>query len=85
IVIFPCGYPISKTIEELKSSNTLRQFSQLRAYFSGKVFVCDGNQYFNRPGPRIVDSCEILASLFYPEKFKSPHESYRWSFEETIP
>lgn len=75
IVIFPCGYPISKTIEEFKSSNALHQFSQLRAYQSGKIFICDGNQYFNRPGPRIIDSCEILASLFYPEKFKSPHET----------
>ena len=33
----------------------------------------DGNQYFNRPGPRLVDSAEILAELLHPEAFKFGH------------
>jgi iron complex transport system substrate-binding protein len=41
----------------------------LRAVKSGRVFVADGNQYFNRPGPRVVESLEILAELIHPELF----------------
>jgi iron complex transport system substrate-binding protein len=70
VVIFPCGYPIEKTLHELKTSSELKKLALLKAYQNEKVFVCDGNQYFNRPGPRITDSCRILASLFHPDKFK---------------
>ncbi len=70
VVIFPCGYPISKTLDEIKSSTELKKLSTFRAFKEEKVFICDGNQFFNRPGPRITDSCEILAGLFHPQKFK---------------
>ncbi len=69
VVIFPCGYSISKTLSEIKSPEILSRLSLLSAFKNGKVFIGDGNQFFNRPGPRITDSCEILAGLFYPEKF----------------
>ena len=42
-----------------------------------KVFVADGHTYFNRPGPRIVDSLEILASIIHPELFPEHSEAQR--------
>ena len=41
----------------------------LRAVRDGRVFAVDGNAYFSRPGPRIVDSLEILAEIIHPELF----------------
>ena len=88
VVIFPCGYPISKSVEELKSSQQTQVLKSLRAYKEKNVFICDGNQFFNRPGPRITDSCEILAALLFPEKFKSAQKKHlgksfiRWSDHE---
>jgi iron complex transport system substrate-binding protein len=44
----------------------------------GKVFLIDGNSYFNRPGPRLVDSLEILAELQHPELFEAKYEGTGW-------
>lgn len=71
VTIFPCGYSLDKTIQEIKSSSVLKQLSTLRAFKEGKMFVCDGNHLFNRPGPRIAESCEILAALLHPKKFET--------------
>jgi iron complex transport system substrate-binding protein len=51
---------------------------ELRAVQHDRVFVADGNQYFNRPGPRIVESLEILAEIFHPEVFPAGHEGTGW-------
>jgi iron complex transport system substrate-binding protein len=50
----------------------------LKAVQRDRIFVADGNQYFNRPGPRIVESLEILAEIFLPELFPSRHEGKGW-------
>jgi iron complex transport system substrate-binding protein len=42
----------------------------------GHVFLADGNAYFNRPGPRIVDSLEILAACLHPELFAEHRDRY---------
>ena len=42
-------------------------WQQLRAVRTGQVFLADGNAYFNRPGPRLVDSAEILAEIMHPD------------------
>ncbi|MGH2413025.1 MAG: ABC transporter substrate-binding protein, partial [Microcystaceae cyanobacterium] len=44
-------------------------WTKLRAVKNGKVFLTDGNAYFNRPGPRLVDSLEILAEIIHPQWF----------------
>lgn len=77
VFIFPCGYPISKTLNEIKTSSELKKLSTLRAFNDGKVFVCDGNHFFNRPGPRIAESCELLANLLHPTKFEKVSAQYQ--------
>jgi len=73
IVVLPCGYDIARASADLPFLQRQPRWSQLRAVKSGRVFVADGNQYFNRPGPRVVESLEILAELIHPELFPERH------------
>jgi iron complex transport system substrate-binding protein len=50
----------------------------LKAVQAGCVFVADGNQYFNRPGPRLAESLEILAETIHPELFSFGHQNNGW-------
>ena len=63
IVIFPCGFSIDRTLQDMPLLETQPLWRELRAVRNGRVFVEDGNQYFNRPGPRIVESLEIFAGI----------------------
>ena len=40
--------------------------------------MTDGNQYFNRPGPRLIDSVEILAEIFHSDIFNFGHKNNEW-------
>lgn len=80
IVILPCGYDIKKTREEMSALTQKPEWPQLSAVKSGRVYVTDGNQFFNRPGPRLADSLEILAEIFHPDQFHFGHEGTGWQF-----
>lgn len=67
ILVAPCGYDLPKTIEEMAVLDANPLWQQLRAVREGRVYVADGNAYFNRPGPRLVESAEILAEVLHPE------------------
>jgi iron complex transport system substrate-binding protein len=56
VFVMPCGFDIARTRAE---SHLLPRFPGAR------VFLVDGNQYFNRPGPRLVDSLELLAEALW--------------------
>ena len=57
---------------------------QISHYTGKNVFITDGNQYFNRPGPRIVDSLKILAEIFHPEVFNFNLQGKGWEkWDET--
>jgi iron complex transport system substrate-binding protein len=72
IVIMPCGFDLERTIAEAQVLVDVPGWSELSAVRAGRVFAADGNAYFNRSGPRLVDSLEILAHLFHPELFGPP-------------
>lgn len=65
LVFMPCGFDLDRTCEEAKALLTEPRWSQLPAVPAGRVYAVDGNQYFNRPGPRLVDSAEMLAEIFH--------------------
>jgi iron complex transport system substrate-binding protein len=67
VVLMPCGFTISQTQRELPTLTALPQWQDLPAVQANRVFIVDGNAYLNRPGPRIVDSTEILAELLHPD------------------
>jgi len=80
VVIKPCGFPLSRTIDEADTLNDLLAGLPWPALRDGAVWVADGNAYFNRPGPRIVDSLEILAACMHPEAFADFAEQYEGAF-----
>ncbi len=51
---------------------------------SGRVFVVDGNQFFNRPGPRLVDSLEMLGEMLHPSQFDFGHRGKGWEPLHTV-
>jgi iron complex transport system substrate-binding protein len=68
IVLTPCGFDLDRTVAEAALILPHRPgWSALPAVRAGRVFAVDANSYFSRPGPRIVDSLELLAELIHPE------------------
>ncbi|HYQ00065.1 MAG TPA: ABC transporter substrate-binding protein [Polyangiaceae bacterium] len=65
VLIKPCGFDVERTLREPDAIAAL--LSRLEP--SARAFVTDGNAYFNRPGPRLVESLEILAAAIHPELF----------------
>lgn len=63
IVVMPCGFGLKRTLAEAPTLRTFPGWENISAVRGGRVFAVDGNAYFNRSGPRLVDSLEILAAL----------------------
>lgn len=78
ITIMPCGYSINKTLQEIGQLTSRDDWAQLRAVQNKQVFVLDGNQYFNRPGPRLVDSTRILGEILHPSVFRKTETHPGW-------
>ena len=78
ILVSPCGFGIDRSLQELATLTRNPAWPKLTAVRNGRVFVADGNHYFNRPGPRLVESLEILAEILHPELFRFGHEGAGW-------
>jgi iron complex transport system substrate-binding protein len=78
IVLMACGFSIERTLKEIDLLLQLPNFTDLQAVKNKRLYLADGNQYFNRPGPRIVDSIEILAEIIYPKQFIFGYEGDGW-------
>ena len=78
ILVSPCGFDIPRTMLEMNLLVAQNKWCDLKALKENRVFVCDGNAYFNRPGPRVVESLEMLAEIFHPEHFHFGHEKSGW-------
>ena len=78
IVVLPCGFDLPRTRDELRGLEASAAFAALRAVREGRVALADGNAYFNRPGPRLADSLEILAEILHPDRFDFGHAGTAW-------
>jgi iron complex transport system substrate-binding protein len=78
LVFMPCGFDLARTRQEARQLAAQPQWKNLQAVKAGQVYVTDGNQYFNRPGPRLVDSLEILAEILHPERCQFGYEGAGW-------
>lgn len=72
IVLTCCGYDLERCKREAEILATFPGIFDLPAVKQNHVFATAGSGYFSRPGPRIVDSLEILAHLIHPEIFSPP-------------
>lgn len=78
IIFMPCGFNLERTQQEAKLLTQHPDWGKLHAVKTGRVFVTDGNAYFNRPGPRLVDSVEILAEILHPDIFDYGYQGTGW-------
>jgi iron complex transport system substrate-binding protein len=73
ILVMPCGFDLERAVGEMYWLTGRAGWPDLRAVRNSRVFVADGNRYFNRPGPGLVESLEILAGIVHPEVFPPRH------------
>jgi len=78
LIVMPCGFPIERTLKEIDLLLRLPGFGEMKAVKNNHVYIADGNQYFNRPGPRTVDAIEILAEIINPKQFIFGYEGEGW-------
>src|SRR5262249_33513832 len=69
LILACCGYTVTRTIQDLPILQDYPGWEKLPAVLDRQVYVVDGCAYFSRPGPRVVDSLEILAEILHPEIF----------------
>jgi iron complex transport system substrate-binding protein len=79
LLAIPCGFKISQTLPEM--ALVIDRLAATPAVREGRVFVADGNAYFNRPGPRLVESAEIALAALHPELAAG----HRWSLDDLCP
>ncbi len=65
VVVAPCGYDLGRARDAIRELDAYPAWCTLRAVREGRVIAIDGNAYVSRPGPRLVDSAEILAHALH--------------------
>ena len=78
LIVTPCGFSIARTLQEIDLLLNLPGWRDLEAVKNNRVYIADGNAYFNRSGPRIVDTIEILAEIITPKYFNYGFEGEGW-------
>jgi iron complex transport system substrate-binding protein len=79
ILVSPCGFDLARTAVEMPTLTASPGWSRLAAVRAGRVCLADGNAYFHRPGPRLVESLEILAEVLHPDAFAFGHRGRGWA------
>lgn len=75
LVIACCGFDVERTLADLPILATQSGWSELPCVRDDRVYVVDGSAYFSRPGPRLVDSLEILAHALHPGGHPPPRQA----------
>jgi iron complex transport system substrate-binding protein len=78
IVVAPCGYGLARCLEELPLLQAKPGWAGIDAVRNGRVYFADGNAYFNRPGPRLADSAEMLVEMLHPGLAQPTHKATAW-------
>ena len=68
LVIAQCGFSVERSAQDMPCLEALPGYAELPAVHNGRVYLVNGSDYFSRPGPRLVDSLEILAALLHPDR-----------------
>jgi iron complex transport system substrate-binding protein len=67
ILLMPCGFDTRRTLRESTPLRILEGWNDLPAVKAGNVYALNGNAYFSRPGPRLINGLEILAGIIHPD------------------
>jgi iron complex transport system substrate-binding protein len=83
LLIAPCGFDLARTEAEMHWLTNRPEWRDLSAVRAGRTYLADGNRYFNRPGPRVVETLEILIEILHPEV--SPrHAGHGWRYHDLV-
>jgi len=72
LVLTCCGFDLKRSMGEAEILASFPGIFDLPAVKHDRLFATAGSGYFSRPGPRIVDSLEMLAYIIHPEIFAPP-------------
>lgn len=72
VVAAPCGFGLAQAVRNFDEVADRDGWGELPAVKRGRAYAADGHNYFNRPGPRLVDTAEILACILHPDEFGAP-------------
>ncbi len=72
LVAAPCGFDLDQTADNATDLTARDSWGDLRAVRTDRVHAMDGHHLTNRPGPRVVDTLEVLAALLLPDRFDTP-------------
>ncbi len=78
LLVLPCGFGLERTRAELGPLLEQTGFAELDCARSGRIYLLEGNQFFNRPGPRLAESLEILCEVLHPLSFDFGHSGTGW-------
>jgi iron complex transport system substrate-binding protein len=85
VLIKPCGFSLERGLAEVPRLGECLPLEEWPAMHSRRLFLADGNAYFNRPGPRIVDSLELLAHCLHPGEFPDSEGRWQGSLRRILP
>lgn len=80
VLVLPCGFDLDRTRVEYAAFARDPSWADLRAVRAGRVALVDGHSFFNRPGPRLVESLEILCEILHPDAFPARHRGTGWDW-----
>lgn len=72
VVVAACGFDVARTRQDLRIADSVPGWKEMEAVRTGRVHLVDGSQFFSRPGPRLVDSLEMLAHALHPSLHPLP-------------
>jgi iron complex transport system substrate-binding protein len=78
LVVAPCGFTLERTLAEMPTLAARPGWRALRAVRAGRVFAADGNTFFNRAGPSLFETPEVLAEMLHPKVFAGSHQENAW-------
>jgi iron complex transport system substrate-binding protein len=78
LIVAPCGFGLDRATAEMPILAAQPGWDQLRAVRAGRVHVADGNLYFNRSGPTLFETIDLLAEMLHPGQFPPHHQGSAW-------
>jgi iron complex transport system substrate-binding protein len=78
LIVAPCGFDLDRTMGEMAALEARPGWRALRAVRAGRVFVADGLRFFNRSGPGVFETVEVVAEMLHPETFPPTREGRAW-------
>jgi iron complex transport system substrate-binding protein len=86
VIVAPCGFDLGRTRDEMHWLTERPDFARLKAVRTRRLFVADGNQLFNRPGPRIVETLRVIERMISTTRTAPDCGAEKWAvYSKMVP